>query len=680
MNGGGFGDENAQGALSVTNCSFLNNTTAGVGGGITSGGPASIFNSTIANNFAGATGGGFGDQNAQDSLTVENSTLLNNTAAGSGGGIATAGTTTRITSTEIDGNTSGGKGGGLFTTSTMLTLQSSTLANNTASDNGGGIELATTGTGAFGGSTITNCTLTANTALNSAGANGGGIDAGADFTGDVLLLNDTINANFASMGGGIFWAATMGSTFRLQNTIVAGNFAAVGPDAANNQLFTAALMNGGNQVPPVNTQATGSATVVLSPDQTTLSFGIAFANLQGGPPTAIHLHLGAAGVNGPVATDANGAPIELQNLPKTATGAVDPQTFTVNDAVVTPLLHNGVYANLHNAGYPNGEIRGQLALANGTFTDMGGNLIGVSGPGSGNQGFQSAKTQTGTVGNPLDPLLGPLQNNGGPVIGAQGHTMTLQTELLLTGSRAIGKGILNGAPPTDERGFASVVNNAINVGATSSANPGAALVGSTLVITGSPGDDAVRLVPQGGTLRVYANFLPAGVPFLAFRAAAVKDVRMDLGDGNDVATVAGDIRLPVLMDGGAGDDVLVGGGGDDLLLGGAGNDVLLGGGGDDVLIGGAGRDQLVGGAGADLLIGGGTAFDGNVAALGALRATWASGRPYAARIDDLAAWLSTATAPDDGAADVLTGGPGRDWFWAWASDRLPDRAANERVR
>ena len=344
MNGGGFGDENAQGQLIVTNSSFLNNTTVGIGGGITSGGPTTILNSTIANNSAGATGGGFGDQNAQDTLTVTDSTFLNNTAAGSGGGIAVAGTTTTITNTEIDGNTSGGKGGGVFTTSITLTLQSSTLANNTASDNGGGIELATTGRGAFQGSTITNSTLTGNTALNFAGANGGGIDAGADFTGDVLLLNDTINANFASVGGGIFWAATAGSTFRLQNTIVAGNFAAVGPDAASI----------------------------------------------------------------------------------------------------------------------------------GTFTDMGGNLIGVSGPNSGNMGFTSATTQTGTVGNPLDPQLGPLQNNGGPLIGASGHTMTLQTELLLTGSRATGKGILNGAPPTDERGFPSVVNGAINVGATSSAaNPGA---------------------------------------------------------------------------------------------------------------------------------------------------------------------------------------------------------------
>jgi Ca2+-binding RTX toxin-like protein len=141
------------------------------------------------------------------------------------------------------------------------------------------------------------------------------------------------------------------------------------------------------------------------------------------------------------------------------------------------------------------------------------------------------------------------------------------------------------------------------------------------------------------------------------------------------------------MDGGAGDDVLSAGGGDGILLGGAGNDILVGGPGDDVLvggpgrdvlIGGPGRDRLMGGPGDDLLIGGATAFDGDAAALAAVRAAWASGRPYEARIRDLTAWLSAATAPDDGAADVLWGGPGRDWFWAWPSDRVLDRAAHER--
>jgi hypothetical protein len=464
MNGGGFGDENAQGSLTVQNCSFLNNTAIGIGGGIASGGPVTIGSSTVANNFAGQTGGGFGDENAQDSLTAQNSNFLNNTAAVAGGGIATSGTLTSITSSEIDGNTSGSTGGGLFTKGITLTIQSSTLANNTASDNGGGIELATTGA-ADQGSTITNTTLTGNRALNNAGANGGGLDAGAGFTGDVLLLNDTINANFASMGGGIFWAATMGSTFRLQNTIVAGNFATTGPDAASNMLFTAAL-DGQQQVPAVDTQGTGTTTVVLSPDQTTLSFSLTFANLSGAPAAA-HLHNAPAGQNGPIATDANGANIELQNLPNDTNGTVGPQIFTVNATFVAQLVQGNIYANVHTAKFPDGEIRGQLAMANGVFTDLGGNFIGVSGPGSGNQGFTSAATQTGTVGAPLDPQLGPLQDNGGPAIGAPGQTMTLQTEMLPTGSKATGKGLMTGAPAKDERGFASVVNGAMNVGATS---------------------------------------------------------------------------------------------------------------------------------------------------------------------------------------------------------------------
>src|SRR5262249_10513424 len=119
-----------------------------------------------------------------------------------------------------------------------LAVRSSTFANNTASGDGGGIDLETTGAGPDHSSTVTGTTLTRNTALNNAGANGGGINAGADFTGDVLLLNDPINATVASAGGGVFWAATGGSTFSLQNTIVAGNFAPVGPDAAADMAFT----------------------------------------------------------------------------------------------------------------------------------------------------------------------------------------------------------------------------------------------------------------------------------------------------------------------------------------------------------------------------------------------------------------------------------------------------------
>lgn len=50
--------------------------------------------------------------------------------------------------------------------------------------------------------------------------------------------------------------------------------------------------------------------------------------------------------------------------------------------------------------------------------------------------FTASTTQTGTVSNPIDPLLGLLQNNGGPRIGVEGATIVLETEEPLRGSSA----------------------------------------------------------------------------------------------------------------------------------------------------------------------------------------------------------------------------------------------------
>jgi uncharacterized repeat protein (TIGR01451 family) len=46
-----------------------------------------------------------------------------------------------------------------------------------------------------------------------------------------------------------------------------------------------------------------------------------------------------------------------------------------------------------------------------------------------------------------------MQNNGGPTVGASGSSITLETEALLPGSKAIDGGVA-GAPAVDERGFA----------------------------------------------------------------------------------------------------------------------------------------------------------------------------------------------------------------------------------
>ena len=215
-------------------------------------------------------------------------------------------------------------------------------------------------------------------------------------------------------------------------------------------------------------------------------------------------------------------------------------------------------------------------------------------------------------------------------------------------------------------------------------------------ITGTAGNDVVHIGRQGRALRVFANFLPGGVQF-PFRAAAIKNVHFDLGDGNDVASVASNVRVPVFMDGGAGNDVLVGGSGHDVLMGGAGDDMVWGGSGHDVLVGGSGRDglhgergrdvliggldidMLQGGQGDDLLLGGATAFDDDPTALGAVRAEWISGRTYAARVRNLTDGGSArrlngntflkvsgpdVNVVDDGAVDLLLGASGRDWFFA----------------
>jgi hypothetical protein len=125
--------------------------------------------------------------------------------------------------------------------------------------------------------------------------------------------------------------------------------------------------------------------------------------------------------------------------------------------------------------------------------------------------------------------------------------------------------------------------------------------------------------------------------------------RVDAGAGNDVVTVLG------------GSNWVEGGAGNDVLLGGTGADALFGGAGKDLIAGGAGADFLEGGAGTDILL------DGFVAvadpAHDSLPKVLAAFDPR--RLSVLAGLTARlSVTPDPGAADTLTGGAGRDWFWS----------------
>jgi RHS repeat-associated protein len=196
-----------------------------------------------------------------------------------------------------------------------------------------------------------------------------------------------------------------------------------------------------------------------------------------------------------------------------------------------------------------------------------------------------------------------------------------------------------------------------------------------LQIVGSSADDTVTINELGnGSFKVHADFLHSGT----FRTFSVADVNMFvayLGAGDDHLNIAGDIMIPAIIHGEAGNDYLAAGGGPSVLLGGEGNDRLNGGPGTGILVGGSGLDELIGGSGGDVLIGGRLDRSDDDDFLAELLGAWILGDPYEDRIAALDALLSVT---DDGDEDDLSGGSGRDLFWVGTGD-VDDHDSNETV-
>lgn len=191
--------------------------------------------------------------------------------------------------------------------------------------------------------------------------------------------------------------------------------------------------------------------------------------------------------------------------------------------------------------------------------------------------------------------------------------------------------------------------------------------GQALIIGGTAEDDTIRVTPVGNTgmVEVLINGVSQGIFLPTGRIVAYGLA------GDDDIQVAGSISLPAWLDGGAGNDRLKGGAGHDVLLGGDGDDLLVGGDGRDLLIGGLGADRIVGNAGDDILISGATDYDASAAALLAIMNEWTrTDADFATRVNNLknggglneSVLLNNRTVHDDGAADVLTGCEGQDWF------------------
>jgi uncharacterized protein (TIGR03118 family) len=275
--------------------------------------------------------------------------------------------------------------------------------------------------------------------------------------------------------------------------------------------------------------------------------------------------------------------------------------------------------------------------------------------------------------NAYDPATGAFK---GTLSGAGGHPV----EIYGLWGLAFGNGVTAGesnalyyaAGPDDETHglFGRITANPAGTLAAK-----ATLAGGVLDITGGRDADHinVRLVsPQ--KLIVEAEGRRIG----SFMVNAVQAIQFHGFAGNDVFTVSPAIRIKTLQDGGAGNDRLLGGSGPDILLGGPGSDFLAGGAGRDLAIGGGGQDRVLGGLADDIVIGGRTVHDDNAAALVQILTEWNSSDPFAVRVSKLRNGtgglpaLNATTVIDDGAADALFGGLGRDWFFRGMGDVLPD--------
>ncbi len=121
-----------------------------------------------------------------------------------------------------------------------------------------------------------------------------------------------------------------------------------------------------------------------------------------------------------------------------------------------------------------------------------------------------------------------------------------------------------------------------------------------VVTTKGTGNDDVQVTQRDdGTLDVSVN----GESY-EMRLAENQELTLRTGAGNDTINVAPNVKVNIVVDGGAGDDSITTGAGDDRIDGGAGDDTISTGAGRDDIFGNTGNDKIEAGAGDDVVYGG----------------------------------------------------------------------------
>jgi len=454
-NGGGL--ENFYGTTILNNCTVSGDSaTNRNGGGIADyGGTTTLNNCTVSGNSA-SNGGGISDYAGTDMLS--NCTVSGNsaTANGGGGGLLCVFGTTTLNNCTVSGNLasngSDGNGGGLECEFGTTTLNNCTVNNNSATNSGGGLALYVNVT------TLTDCTVSGNSAPNG----GGGLLC---VFGITMLTKCAVNNNSATYGGGLL---AYGDTTTLNNCTVSGNLASNGSGGGLEFEFGTTTLN--NCTVNNNSATNGGGGLALYGNVTTLTgctiSGNSTSNGSGGGvfTSASYDYYGQAysgtttltncTISGNSATGNGGGLSNYSTGGLGSTTTLTNCTVSGNSAVEGGGIYNNGTVTIGNTIVAKNKATTSGPDALGTFASQGNNLIGET---DGSSGWVSSDL-TGTIAKPLDPLLAPLGNYGGPT----------PTMALLPGSPAIDAGnnaLIPAGVTTDQRGLPRIVNGVVDIGA-----------------------------------------------------------------------------------------------------------------------------------------------------------------------------------------------------------------------
>lgn len=156
-----------------------------------------------------------------------------------------------------------------------------------------------------------------------------------------------------------------------------------------------ASLTGSNELPVNLSAGTGDVSMKIDESPASASITLRYSGLTGNA-TMAHLRLGNRWENGPVIVTicggASGRTCPAQNLEMTFTfpltagaiTAIPAQGFAADVPTLIRAIRAGVvYANVHTAQYPNGEIRGQIGRGSGKSQSRGGPNPGNDNPGRG---------------------------------------------------------------------------------------------------------------------------------------------------------------------------------------------------------------------------------------------------------------------------------------------------------